>query len=1371
MSIPHVASPQGSMRHPRAFEPNDDVNQIAKEELIFGIRTAVHPFGWKSGTRSARCIFLLAAILMVLTARGLLAINPPVVNSPGTSSAPGSTVSNLTPTFSWSAVSGAARYGLAISKSPYGSANIVYSSTSRTGTSFTLPSGYLVNGELYRWNMTSFDSNGNESGNSNTLYFQTPGAPVGPPTINSPGSASAPGSTVSNLTPTFSWSAVSGAARYGLAISKSPYGSANIVYSSTSRTGTSFTLPSGYLVNGELYRWNMTSFDSSGTESGNSNTLYFQTPGGAVDPPTISSPGSGSEPGPTVANLTPTFNWSAVSGAARYGLAISKSPYGSGNIVYVTTSLMGTSFNLPSGVLVSGTTYRWNMTSFDSSGTESSNSNTLYFQTLVIDQGPSISSISPNPVTGSNSAVTFTLTGNNFVSGSKVQVAFAGNNYTFVNTNTNATYVNSTTLTVPITTQPQTDTWKVRVQNPDGQLSAQINLVVNAPENGNLTLSAVGPNPVTGANTPITFTITGTGFANGAKVQVAYASNGYTFINTNTNATFVSAAQLTVPITTTTQADTWHVRVQNSDGMLSNQVNLVVNAPASSSAPLLSAITPNPITGSSNPITFTLTGSNFVSGAKVKVAYAGNGYTFVNTNTNPTFVASNQLTVPIITSTTADTWRVRVQNPDNQLSGEINFVVNAPGSNPAPIVSSVSPHPITGSTSQRTFTISGANFVTGAIVQAAFRDSNYQFRNTNTAANFDSSSQLTVPITTGTTADTWRLRVQSPSGQTSNEVNLLVVPPTPTSAPAILSYPDPSTNIYTTVPSFVANQASNFTPPSVPTYLTATTQAVEPLHPSRLKSVLSKISGALHGLGTVANLVEASNASNLTDFTKASLGVLLHYLPKDAGTRLAQDALTAASLIKIIEEKNPEIALIRLNILIYGKILPSQIDEFVAADPPDPDYQVVVDAEPVTIPILPSSGNLQLDALSRDCSAKQMDAASFLKAATITYNRYSTAYSANDPLSAGLQLQALLNYLHLYDQALQAAANGTMQINVQLSQSGMVDHGADVATIATLQGNLANGLPQEVTQILGDHGYTATDMEAARQQFLALNPGTLAGTLFGSLADLSLVSFHGTSQTPGEAGNISTRLSVGTGDSVLIGGFIITGSASKKVIIRGIGPSLSQFGISGVLADPTLELHDSTGGVIASNNNWGDTQQGEIQDSGLAPTHDLEAAIAITLAPGPYTAIVAGVSNTSGVGSVEIYDLDSGVGSKLANISTRGLVTTGDNVMIGGTIVVGNMSARMLIRAIGPSLASFGISNTLQDPTLELHDSQGGIIASNDNWVDSADATAISATTLPPTDDRESAILATVPPGQYTAIVRGSGDSTGVALVEAYQLQ
>jgi len=242
-----------------------------------------------------------------------------------------------------------------------------------------------------------------------------------------------------------------------------------------------------------------------------------------------------------------------------------------------------------------------------------------------------------------------------------------------------------------------------------------------------------------------------------------------------------------------------------------------------------------------------------------------------------------------------------------------------------------------------------------------------------------------------------------------------------------------------------------------------------------------------------------------------------------------------------------------------------------------------------------------------------------------------------------------------------------------------------------------------------------------------------------------------------------------TGDNTLIGGFIVTGNVPKQVIVRAMGPSLANFGVPGALADPILELHMSDGSVV-TNDNWRDTQEQEIIDSTVPPSNNLESAIVATLDPNPYTAIVRGKNNGTGVGLVEVYDLDQAANSQLANISTRGFVDIGDNVMIGGFIVGGDNSTTVLVRAIGPSLGATGVDDPLQDPTLELHDADGVQVAFDDNWRDTQEQEIID-TTIPPTDDREAAILADLTPAAYTAIVRGKNNTTGVGLMEVYNLK
>lgn len=248
-------------------------------------------------------------------------------------------------------------------------------------------------------------------------------------------------------------------------------------------------------------------------------------------------------------------------------------------------------------------------------------------------------------------------------------------------------------------------------------------------------------------------------------------------------------------------------------------------------------------------------------------------------------------------------------------------------------------------------------------------------------------------------------------------------------------------------------------------------------------------------------------------------------------------------------------------------------------------------------------------------------------------------------------------------------------------------------------------------------------------------------------------------------GNISTRLSVGTGDNVLIGGFIVTGSQAKKVIVRAVGPSLGAD-LAERLRDPYLEVHDHTGKTIASNDDWQDGDRLAVLASGIPPEDKKEPAVVLTLDPGNYTAIVSGVDNTTGIALVEVYDLEPTVPAKLANISTRGLVQTGDNVMILGTIVLGDLPANVIFRGIGPSM---GIPGELQDPTLELHNEDGDTLYTNDNWRSDQEA-AIVASGVAPGNDAESAIVMTLAPAKYTAVLRGAGDTTGIALVEVFQL-
>jgi FtsP/CotA-like multicopper oxidase with cupredoxin domain len=252
--------------------------------------------------------------------------------------------------------------------------------------------------------------------------------------------------------------------------------------------------------------------------------------------------------------------------------------------------------------------------------------------------------------------------------------------------------------------------------------------------------------------------------------------------------------------------------------------------------------------------------------------------------------------------------------------------------------------------------------------------------------------------------------------------------------------------------------------------------------------------------------------------------------------------------------------------------------------------------------------------------------------------------------------------------------------------------------------------------------------------------------------------------------NLSTRMHVQTGDSAGIGGFIITGTAPKHVLLRAIGPSIT--GVPGVLADPVLELHRPGGLTTITNDNWRDdlVQEAAILATGIAPANNLESAIDVTLNPGAYTAVVRGKGNTSGTALIEVYDLSQAVLAKLANISTRAFVGAGSDIVIAGFILGNsNGNGRIVVRGIGPSLNAFGVANALANPTLEVRDNNGALVMGNNDWQDNAAyAAELTAAGLAPTNPSESGVAATLPPGPYTALLAGSNDGTGVGVVEVY---
>jgi hypothetical protein len=255
--------------------------------------------------------------------------------------------------------------------------------------------------------------------------------------------------------------------------------------------------------------------------------------------------------------------------------------------------------------------------------------------------------------------------------------------------------------------------------------------------------------------------------------------------------------------------------------------------------------------------------------------------------------------------------------------------------------------------------------------------------------------------------------------------------------------------------------------------------------------------------------------------------------------------------------------------------------------------------------------------------------------------------------------------------------------------------------------------------------------------------------------------------------NLSTRGSVSTGDNVLINGFIVSGTDPKTVVLRALGPSLSSFGVPGALADPVLSVYNSSGVLLATNDNW-QTDIGAtfMRQNGLAPDNPAESGhLQTNLVPGAYTVVVRGKNGTQGISLAEVYEVPSpGLNSELGNVSGRSFVGTGDNVLISGFIVGDVGSATVVVRALGPSLVSHGVSNPLSDPILTIYDSTGSLVATNDNWHDDNNAVYVQRNGLAPPNALESAIVLHLPPGEYTAVVRGNNGATGNALVEVYHL-
>jgi hypothetical protein len=541
----------------------------------------------------------------------------------------------------------------------------------------------------------------------------------------------------------------------------------------------------------------------------------------------------------------------------------------------------------------------------------------------------------------------------------------------------------------------------------------------------------------------------------------------------------------------------------------------------------------------------------------------------------------------------------------------------------------------------------------------------------------------------------------------------------------------------------------------------------------------------------ISNL-QASVSGRLNDIAMASIGIITPELPvTDSFKRATEGALFIGALSTIAVTAAPEelllAMLVEANLQICKQALVPSLQQ-VDHDPTDPNYRIVAPPDPVKVPALPLTGNTALDNALAKSYFDTLLAQSHLGAVNTAFNRYSSAYAAGDTTSVALQLEAFLDNLSRYNREMQDAAADLKALPALIHAAGIADPTVDSQGLANVKNYIrANGLPANVMQTLTYFGFTPAQIQMAVDQALAANPSS-SDTLSASIEKLANGILAATSNPATQLYNISTRGFVGTGFDILDGGFIIQGTVPKTVMIRAIGPELTKYGVPRVLADPMLDLHDESGNIIASNDDWQHTtiagivegsQVNVIQNTGtLVPGDTRESALVVTLPPGKYTAVVHGKNNTSGVALVEIYDLSPDNDSILHNISTRGFVQTGSNILDGGFIVKGPEQKTVIVRAIGPELTQYGVPGALADPTLELHDGTGALIASNDNWqttviggiISSDQVTGIQNSGHAPGDPREAAIVATLRPGNYTAIIRGKNNTTGVALVEVYDL-
>jgi hypothetical protein len=1516
------------------------------------------------------------------------AITIPVTPSnplPGSTTSPGPVQSGVSVTLSWSASSGATSYDIGVRD--LATNNLVVNTTT-TSTSYTAS---LSAGGSYKWNVAAMNTAG-ESQFTTALYFQTPAATAVAPSIASPGDTTSPGPVLSTLTPTFTWSAATNATGYGLYVRDLTTN--NLIYpnasgtTATPLTGTSLSLPNGFLVAGHAYRWNMTSFVGA-TESPVSNLRYFQTPAATAAAPALLTPGSAISPGPKLTTTTPTFTWSAVSAATGYGLYVRDVTTGS--LVYPNangttgTPITGTSFPLSSGFLVPGHSYRWNMTSFIDAN-EGSVSSVLYFQTPdVIPPAPRIDAVSPASPVGSDSPQGFTITGANFITGANVTLRDLTTNEVFPSRAVSA--FSGTTIVINPDFTTAAHGWSVEVINPDGQTSGQYTFTVQAPGLAP-SISSVTPASPSPSSTGQTLTITGWNFSTSPNVTLRDRTTGVVYANRQL--TSATSGQITLTFTFSAPSHDWSVEVTNVDGQASGAFRFSVGA-AASPAPSIAGIQPQTITLTDAAQLVTVTGANFQNGATITLTSPRGAGAQAS---KPTFIFASQMTFQLPANADAGTWGVVVTNPDGQSSTMSNFGVTAKSQAPtlyAKLASST-----VGSAGGST-TVEVSNTGTGtmnylAAVTGVGGAAAPSWLRILSGASGGNAGTVTINYTTNDGAQrsgTIAISAADSSGSNvaGSPIMLTITQQATTSTSVLL--PGSFTYIRQIGHSDMAqefksaNACGPCTAVMILTYYkrlpahtigTAATPATE----DGLANDFSWYVAPVDALGNPARSAysyagytfDAGNLDVLNNGTVnyGAYGFLTNVPPgKDnpdypltwaylALQYLWKHGLWAQYVESALEtDVRGEIDAGRPVMLAtdpagsLGHILMIHgytTTQLIAADPwiRPSDPTTDRDKYPYTWQQLHTSGKLHwmIDGIApiiagqrvrarqsfnvRDQPAISGATAGAMRTAgafgtvvnddskkspfwndtghtwvkvrwdsdTVTgwsaIGESSTLYiepydsPVGSPTAATVQFGgaysgkvsnggdaatyiradgsgSLLSYVlggnQAYVVTFQVGQDGTVQGSgivasapkSSASQSGIHSEALATSGTVTFIGQISNGvltgtfaetgtsLSASVAPSTGSASgaagfYVAPQVNASSgavysvvnasgdilvvaisssgvdggkgvvgQNGVATITGG-AGTVITTTIDSNAQSFAATVATPTstqpttfagvstnvdatrQLSNLSTRGFTGTGSQVLIAGFFVTGSSPKQVLIRAVGPTLSSFGVSGVLPSAKLQVFASADKtLVAENANWtaslnaGDIMQASV-NAGAFPlaVGSRDAALLLNLAPGGYSAVCTGADGGTGVTLIEVYEAIAGDAAKLVNISTRGQVGTGSGVLIGGFVISGNAPKKVLIRATGPGLSPFGVDGVLADPMITVYDGNSQKLAENDNWSAGADASLIAAASSQVgafplvSGSRDAALLITLSPGAYSAVCSGVGETTGIALIEIYEV-